>query len=357
MVFSLQDAMAASRDLTGVTRIPSYMKWSGNKNHPEYLRGYRTALANAGRNRRYVDPFAGSASLPINLVPGQEALLGDFDDMLIGFHNAVKEGSLGNELDFSDFMNEGVVNRKDFFERLRGGTPQGRVYPPTNNRPYPLDLRWPPQKGSLNSIVHELNEMGINPASNLDAIKAWARMQNAGYQGDPRFNKEPHKSGVKRWYNISANEENYIPTQRNYLSYQPLMENFDFVNTDVFDFLNNQELRPRSDYMPIDSPYIGEAGNYDHGIDHRKLSRVLGALKDDGMPIVVSNSEFARPLYDDEGFDTFLMDRRNNTRANKKGVVPEMIAVTPGLISEREWKGPRKVQKSLFDMAWNSVFK
>ena len=49
--FTLQDAIDASLDYSGKTSIPSYMKWSGNKNHPEYLRGYRTALRNAGRNR------------------------------------------------------------------------------------------------------------------------------------------------------------------------------------------------------------------------------------------------------------------------------------------------------------------
>jgi len=31
-----------------------------------------------------------------------------------------------------------------------------------------------------------------------------------------------------------------------------------------------------------------------------------------------------------------------------------MVAVTPGLISEREWKGP-KIQKSLFEIAWGLV--
>jgi site-specific DNA-adenine methylase len=353
--FTLQDAIDASLDYSGKKSIPSYMKWSGNKNHPEYLRGYRTALRNAGRNRRYVDPFAGSASLPFNLVPGQEALLSDFDDMNIGFHNAVKEGTIGDELDFSDFMRDGVVNRKTFFEDLRGGTPSGRIYPPTDKRSYPLDTRWPPRKNSLNYIINELNEANINPASNLEAIKAWARMQNAGFRGDARFNQKPAR-GVKRWYNISANEENYRPVKRNYYAYRPLMENFNFVNMDVFDFLNDMELDPKRDFMPIDSPYIEEAGNYDHGIDHRKLARVLGSLKDEGMPIVATNSELAMPLYQDEGFDTFLMDRRNNSGAKRtsRGIKPEMVAVTPGLISEREWKGPR-IQKSLFEIAWGLV--
>ena len=344
--FTLQDAITASRDLTGKTNVPSYMKWSGNKNHPEYLRGYRTAFRNAGRNRRFVDPFVGSASIALNVVPGEKALLSDFDDMNVGMHNAVKEGKLGDELDFSDFMQDGVVNRKDYFEKLRGGTPYGRALAPTKNRSYPLDVRWPPEKGSLNYIINELNEAGINPASNLDAIKAWAKMQNVAFRGDARFNQKPAR-GVKRWYNMSANEENIRPVKRNYHAYQPLMENFDFINRDVFDFLNNEELDSKGDLMAIDSPYIEEAGNYDHGIDHRKLARILSSLKDDGMPIVATNSESARPLYEDEGFDTFLMDRRNNSGAKSeyRGVRPEMVAVTPGLISEREWKGPRKIQK------------
>ena len=154
--FTLQDAIDASLDYSGKTNIPSYMKWSGNKNHPEYLRGYRTAYKNAGGQRRYVDPFAGSASLPLNVVPGQEALLSDFDEMNIGFHNAVKEGSLGDELDFSNFMQDGVVNRKTFFEELRGGTPYGRVLAPNKNRSYSLDGSWPPKKNSLNYIILSL---------------------------------------------------------------------------------------------------------------------------------------------------------------------------------------------------------
>jgi len=357
---TLQDAIAISRDLTGKRNIPSYMKWSGNKNHPEYLRGYRTAFRNAGGNRRYVDPFAGSASLPFNVVPGKKALLGDFDEMNIGFHNAVKDGTIGNELDFSNFMQDGVINRKDFFERLRGGTPSGRIYPPTGKRPYSLDGSWPPKKNSLNYIVNELNQKNITPESNLGAIKAWAKMQNAGFRGDARFNKKPHKAkGVKRWYNISANEENYKPVKRNYQSYQPLMENFDFINRDAFDFLNNEELNDNKDFLVADSPYWKESGNYDHGFDHKKLARTLGSMKDDGMPIVATNSALAMPLYQDEGFDTFLMNRRNNSgaKSTSRGVKPEMVAVTPGLISEREWKGSLKksIQMSIFEQAWNTI--
>ena len=357
---SLAHARSMSQDMTGSQRIDPYMKWTGGKNHPEYIGGYRRALRNAGGNRRVVEPFVGSGSIAMNLVPGKEALLGDFDEMNIGFHNAVKTGSLGNELDYSRFLGDnGTINRKTFFEDLRGGTPMGRIYPPTEKRSYPLDTRWPPREGSLNHLVHDLQQRGVNPASSLDAIKMWAMAQNAGFRGDARFNRKPSKRhGVDRWFNISSNEEEFAPVNRNYLAYPEITRNFDFEPVDFNTAMDTWELDPKNDILFNDSPYLEEAGNYDHGLDQAQMVNQLRELMEDAMPIVATNSEYALPLFRDAGFDTWLNDRKNNygAKAESRGKAREMVAVTPGLISENEWKNIGKSEQlTLFDRAWDVV--
>ena len=341
------------------------LKWSGRKARPFYISPMREAHARAGKPM-LVDPFMGAGTFGLNLSPGDKALLSDFDPMLVGSLNAMKDKNMA--LDWSRLKDEeGFIGPRAFFEDLRGGVPRSRGGTHFSNV-------FPPKKGTLNDFLSRWDD--LSPDEELQAIRLWMMYQNLATAGNPRMSGMGLANNTFNWTPPGVQLED----EWDYSHYAPLMENFDIRHANAFDLLQDLSLiDPDSQFLTIDPPYLGEPGAYGPGgfslSNTEQLADILGGLAGDGMPIVAFNSRHASPIFADQGFDVFHNLRTEKFR-NKPFAVekPEMIALANIDMTEDDWfrnfpqnrwqyddLEPRKIVKSeqmsldAFDQAWSLI--
>ena len=267
-----------------------------------------------------VDPFLGGANIPLNLSP-QRTLLNDYNQDLINVYRGIRDTPGGLEINWGQHTDpQGILPKRAFMEDIRGGLKRGKSGADWENV-------WPPKEGSLNSIIMEGHEQGLSSERIHDMAQAWLKMQQAAFQGHARSNPQGY-------YNIAAGHEGPYADIWNYKHYQPLMENWELQSKPIDQFMQEAELNPRDDFMPLDPPYLGEPGAYNvgdkHPFDHfqQPLADWAGELAEDGMPIVAFNSAHAQDMWADRGFDTALHARMDTTggRGAKREARPELVA-------------------------------
>lgn len=345
---TLDEALSRSRNPTAAS-VPPPLKWTGGKGHERYIRPLRQAYQNTGGGRRIVEPFVGGMNVALNVAPGQRGLLSDADPMLVAALNAMKNKEL--ELDWSPFLNdEGVLDKRAYYEKLRGGTPRGR-------KRDDFDVSWPPQPNSLNAILDEIYSSQRRPELDPDAVKRWLMYQNLAWRGLPRMNPQGYAN-----YSMNDSSGFRPETTWDYSHFSPLMSNYDITAMPFGEeYIKNTRINPEDDFIVIDPPYMGEESEYGaSGFDlQRELARWATRQADEGTPLVVFNSPNAMDLYD--GLDDVFVANRPDLSAasaqNRKDK-GELVGLANVGMREKDWLGKAELmQTKLFDMAWDSVFK
>ena len=312
-----QAAWAAMHDVEGQMIVPSPLKWPGGKGRPSYVGPLRDAFNRVGRQRRVVEPFLGGANIALNLQP-ERALLSDSDPHLISAYEHMLSPE-GISIDWSQFTDdEGMIEKPTFYDLIRGGLPQGRIG------------TWPPREGSLNHFMQNMQD--LSPEERRRMVQMWLLFQQAAYQGHTRRRDGLFRIG-------SGTLGPYSPTW-DYSHYAPLMRGWDLRNMGIADFMDSDLVNPEQDFLVLDPPYLKQGANYTpDGFDRlqQPMAEWAGGLAQQGLPIVAFNSQFARPLYDKERFNTILHSRMDTSggRGGQRGVQPEMIAYAN--IPDMDW--------------------
>lgn len=286
-------------------------KWTGGKRQPYYIGPLRRAMAlnpsKRGGRRRIVEPFMGALNVSANVNPGQRALAGDFDDLMPEVFKRIQQGDM--TLDMTPFLQDGNIDRRTFYEDIRGATPLGR-------KGKDFDTRWENLKpDSLNDFIRRQKEGRLSDQEFRDMIDRFAQYQRMVWRGEPRRSRLGYA-------NFTANDPLFrnIPERLNLATNQPAYANFDIHGgMDYKDFFK-LPINPDDDFGFIDPPYAGgEGANYDFPVpdpmeEHKILAELVGELAAEGMPIVATNNPIVAPLYEKHGFKTQLMGRPDRYR-------------------------------------------
>ena len=285
-------------------------KWTGGKRQPYYIGPLRRAMAlnpsKRGGRRRIVEPFMGALNVSANVNPGQRALAGDFDDMMPEVFKRIQQGDM--TLDMKPFLQDGNIDRRTFYEDIRGATPKGR-------KGKDFDSRFETLKpDSLNDFIRRQKEGGLTDQEFRDMIERFAQYQRMAWRGEPR------RSGLG-YANMTINNPSFsLPPTLDLATNQPAYANFDIHGgMDYKDFFK-LPINPDDDFGFIDPPYAGgEGANYDFPVpdpmeEHKILAELVGDLAAEGMPIVATNNPIVAPLYEKHGFKTQLMGRPDRYR-------------------------------------------
>lgn len=256
-----------------VTTLRPPLKWAGGK---RWLIPKLVKLWAKHPNYRLVEPFCGGLSVALGLKP-QAALLNDVNSSLVNFYQQIQQGL---ELDIR------LENDENIYYRHR----------------------------------EEFNRLNRDTHSSKKIAQLFYYLNRTGYNGLCRFNK----SGG---YNVPFGRYKKINYQKDFLKYQTVLSQWEFVNKDFADL----QLR-NNDFIYADPPYdvpfhqySQDGFNWD---DQVRLAEWLVAHKG---PVVLSNQATPRikTLYKKLGFKLRYMDapRRISCKANQRHAVKEVLAL------------------------------
>ena len=208
------------------------LKWAGGKRWQ--LPHLKTFWEREG-HRRLVEPFCGGLAVTLGLTP-ERALLNDINPHLLNFYRWLKRG-LTISLDMSNDEKLFYAHRDRFNELLRGGK-----------------------------------------RTTKEAASLFYYLNRTGYNGLCRFNS----SGE---FNVPFGRYNMINYQRDFMSYKPLLANWEFTEGG-FDEL---PLQPE-DFVYADPPYDVEFTQYSkEGFGWDDQVRTAEWLAKHRGPVVLSN--------------------------------------------------------------------
>ncbi len=244
------------------------LKWAGGKRWliPHVVEAWKHNGA-----RRLVEPFCGSLSVALGLLPDR-ALLNDINPHLINFYRWLQRG-LPPVTPFTNADNDSdryYANRERFNDLIR--TPHG--------------------------------------ATSAEAAHLFYYLNRTGYNGLCRFNR----SGA---FNVPFGRYKTINYLRDFSAYRAAFAAWDF-SVNRFDAL---ELAP-ADFIYADPPYDVEFVSYSkEGFTWADQVRLAGWLAQHPGPVIASNqaTERVQALYQDMGFNLILLDapRRINSTGDR----------------------------------------
>lgn len=256
-----------------VTPLRPPLKWAGGK---RWLIPKLEKLWAKHSDSRLVEPFCGGLSVALGLQP-QKALLNDVNSALVNFYQQIQQGL---KLDIALENDEAAYyQNRELFNTLN-------------------------QKGGESNTIAQL----------------FYYLNRTGYNGLCRFNK----SGG---YNVPFGRYKKINYQQDFLNYQPVLSEWEFVNDD-FTGLKLQV----DDFVYADPPYDVPFHQYSQqGFNWNDQIRLAEWLVQHQGPVVLSNQATDRiiDLYKQLGFKLKYLDapRRISCKGNERQAVKEVLAI------------------------------
>ncbi|HHA19353.1 MAG TPA: Dam family site-specific DNA-(adenine-N6)-methyltransferase [Methylophaga sp.] len=256
-----------------VTPLRPPLKWAGGK---RWLIPKLAKLWAKHSDSRLVEPFCGGLSIALGLQP-QKALLNDVNSALVNFYQQIQQGLT---LDIALENDEAAYyQNRELFNTLN-------------------------QEGGESNTVAQL----------------FYYLNRTGYNGLCRFNK----SGG---YNVPFGRYKKINYQQDFLNYQPVLSEWEFVNDD-FTALKLQV----DDFVYADPPYDVPFHQYSQqGFNWNDQIRLAEWLVQHQGPVVLSNQATDRiiDLYKQLGFKLKYLDapRRISCKGSERHAVKEVLAL------------------------------
>lgn len=267
------------------------LKWPGGK---KWLAPYiRRSYDSCGRPR-FVEPFAGSMAVSLNLCPAA-ALINDINPHLINLYKQIQDGFMCRPSEIPNEEQQYLACRKEF-----------------------------------NSLIKE------HCAHSVRAAELFYYLNRYGFNGLCRFNSNGE-------FNVPFGDMNSGYPIRDFTNYRKVFEHWSFSCGD-FSELKIQA----SDYLFIDPPYDQTFTNYSEGgfnwDDQERLANWVNLHKG---PIIITNSYTERivELYSSREFKIICRQapRSISRSAEGRSSVPEVVAT-------------KNVQLEFYDSISNSLF-
>lgn len=340
----------------GRPEIQSPLKWAGSKGRDHYIDPLQRIVSRTGADILY-DPMVGGANLPLNL-PMKEISVADKDANIINAYRHMQQDP-NFEIDWSEFTGHGIPDDDRARQTFSSGQKIGQQMDPSEYIARPNMVSKPtffgsqfgqeaavqgghdishydgptlrgsavnPEEGSLNYMLDMANRGELDDDGYKRLAQLWLMTQQSSLNAFTRYN---NKTGR---YTMTRGAGGPYADIWNYRHYKPMMENWEMDAMPVDEFLRDKEIDTNRGVMTIDPPYEGEQAGYADKFDmktgqQQQLASRLGELAEDGMPIIAYNSPLVADLYRDQGFNTMLNRRRDNTATvGKRGIKPELIA-------------------------------
>lgn len=248
------------------------LKWAGGK---RWLLPYLEPLWSPNRNRRFVEPFCGSLSVPLGLRP-HAALLNDVNPHLINFYAQLQRG-LARTIK--------MKNDRELFYAHRS---------------------------RFNSLI------GKNQWRSAEAAQLFYFLNRTCFNGLCRFNQ----SGE---FNVPFGSHKSISYSCNFADFPRVFRNWTFANVDV----TSLEVT-KDDFIYADPPYDVEFTTYSAGgFTWDDQVRTAEWLAMHSGPVVLSNQATRRivKLYKRLGFKVkFVNGPRRISCTGDRSTAPEVLA-------------------------------
>ncbi|PHS70256.1 MAG: adenine methyltransferase [Methylophaga sp.] len=248
------------------------LKWAGGK---RWLVPKLQKIWAKHPNLRLVEPFCGGLSVALGLQP-KTALLNDVNSALVNFYQQIQQGL---QLDIA------LENEESAYYQQR-------------------------------KLFNTLNQKNVEHHT---IAQLFYYLNRTGYNGLCRFNQ----SGG---YNVPFGRYKKINYQKDFLNYQTLLSDWEFVSNDF------TKLKLRTDdFIYADPPYDVPFRQYSQqGFNWDDQERLVHWLVKHSGPVILSNQATAkiRELYQDFGFKLKILDapRRISCKVSSRKAVKEVIA-------------------------------
>ena len=266
--------------------VKPFLKWAGGK-----FRILDTILAEIPAGTRFVEPFAGSCAVYLNVV-AEKALVGDSNSDLIGL--------------YKNIQNDG----EDFIQYCRA------FFVPENN----TKERYLHIRERFNSTSDQREKSAILLYLNRHSFNGLVRYNSKG-----GFNV-PFGKYVSPYFPLEELRVFHRKTQRT---------DTEFV---CADFRTLFKVLEQGDVVYCDPPYVPlsatasfttYAGNVFSAKDQAELAGLAEAASKRGIPVILSNhdTEETRFLYACAEVRTFNVQRFISCNGSGRGTAPELLAI------------------------------